>query len=342
MIYLIKKVLIIFLIIISFTVSIKADDGIYVDASGVVLIEKTSKRVLYEKNMNERYLTASIAKIMTAVVVIENSDLDEYANVGLDTMNQVGSSIYLEEGDKVKMIDLLYGMLLRSGNDAAYLLAKTTSGSVDDFVYLMNQTAKKIGMTSSTFTNPSGLDEESLNYSTAYDMAILMAYALDNEVFAKITSSKSYTSKTYNGKLLHFINKHKLVLNLDYVTGGKTGYTKSAKRTLVTSAKKDNMDLICVTFNCGDDWNVHKKLFDYGFNNYKMKTVLKRQIIDLDGQYYEVTPYLPNDLVYPIKDGEVVKCIVYLLKDPKDFIIGKASLLINNKEVKNVDVYRYY
>ena len=277
----IKKILIVVLVFINIGVIIKADEGIYVDASSAILIEKDTKRIMYEKNIDERFLTASIAKILTAITVIENTDLEKLTLVEKDTISQVGSSIYLELGDKVKVVDLLYGMLLRSGNDAAYLLAKTTSGNIDQFVYLMNETAKKIGMTSSTFSNPSGLDEEDTNYSTAYDMAILMAYALNNETFKEITSSKSYTSKTFNGNLLYFVNKHKLVLNLDYVTGGKTGYTKRAKRTLVTSAYKNGMELICVTFNCGDDWNVHKKLFDYGFNNFEMKTIARRQIIDL-------------------------------------------------------------
>lgn len=336
-----KKILILFLIIINFSVMIKADNGIYVNASSAILIEKDTKRILYEKNIDERMLTASIAKILTAITVIENCDLNKWAIVEEDTINQVGSSIYLKLNDKVKIIDLLYGMILRSGNDAAYLLAKTTSGSIDKFIYLMNETAKKIGMTSSTFSNPSGLDEENNNYSTAYDMAILMAYALNNEVFSEITSSKSYTSKTYEGNLLHFVNKHKLVLNLDYVTGGKTGYTKKAKRTLVTSAKKEDMELICVTFNCGDDWNVHQKLFDYGFNNYEMKTIVRRQIIDLEGLDYSEIPYLPIDLKYPIKENENVKCIMYLIKNPKEEVIGKASIIIDNKEVFKSNIYRY-
>lgn len=338
-----KKIIILLLLFLNLTVVCKATEGMFIEADGVILIEKTSKRVLYEKNMNNRYLTASIAKIMTAIVAIENiDDLDKYVSVGLDTVRQVGSSIYLKEGDKVKLIDLLYGMLLRSGNDAAYLLAKSTFGDIDKFINEMNETAKKIGMTSSTFTNPTGLDEETCNYSTPYDMALLMAYALDNKTFSKVTSTKSYTSKTYEGNLLYFANKHKLVTSMDYITGGKTGYTKSAKRTLVTSAKKDNMELIAVTFNCGDDWNVHKKLFEYGFNNYKIKTVLKRQIIDIDSQYYSVTPYLANDLKYPLKDDEKVSCIVYLLKNPNEKVIGKASLYIDGKIMKSVDIYRYY
>ncbi len=338
-----KKILILFLIILSVNVVIHADNGLMIQASSYILMEKESKRVLSEKNMNERYLTASIAKIMTAIVTIENCDnLEKYVEVGLDTIRQEGSSIYLKEGDKVKIIDLLYGLLLRSGNDAAYLLAKTVGSSIDNFAILMNQMAKKVGMISSTFNNPSGLDSESFNYSTAYDMALLMAYALNNKIFAKITSTKSYSSKTYLGNTLYFVNKHKLVHNLDYVTGGKTGYTKNAKRTLVTSAKKNGMELIVVTFNCGDDWNAHQKLFDYGFNNFKMKTILRKQIIDLNNQYYDVIPFLPQDLRYPLKDNEKVKCIVYLINNPKDKIIGKASLYINNKEATSIEIYRYY
>lgn len=338
-----RRVIIILLLFLNIGVKVKADEGLFIQADSFVLMEKNSKRVLCEKNMNNRYLTASIVKIMTALVAIENiEDLEKYVTVELDTTSQTGSSIYLKEGDKIKIIDLLYGMLLRSGNDAAYLIAKSTFNDVDRFVYEMNQTAKKIGMSSSTFNNPTGLDEDTCNYSTAYDMALLMSYALNNKIFAKIIAKKSYTSKTYNGDLLHFVNKHKLVSSEDYITGGKTGYTKRAKRTLVTSAKKGNMELVAVTFNCGDDWNAHKKLFEYGYNNFEIKTVLKRQIIDIDDQYYQVTPYLPKDLKYPIKGNEEVKCKIYLIKNPREKIIGKAVLIINGVEMFSSEIYRYY
>jgi len=165
----------------------------YVDAESYVLIEKESLRVLDGKNIDKQLLTASICKIMTCIVAIEKSDLEKEFIVTKDVISQVGSSIYLKEGEKIKLIDLLYGLMLRSGNDAAYMIAKSISGDVEKFVMLMNDKAKKIGMKHSYFSNPSGLDDINYNYSTAYDMAILMAYCLNNEVFSKITNSKEYS-----------------------------------------------------------------------------------------------------------------------------------------------------
>lgn len=336
-----KKILIILILIFCLNVKVKAQFD--VSASSAILMEKDSGRILYGKNINQRYLTASIAKIMTAIVGLEHGDLDEYYKVDEKTTRQYGSSIYLQKGDSVKLIDLIYGLLLRSGNDAAYLIAANVGDSYDDFIDLMNETAKKIGMTFSTFENPSGLDEETQNYSTAYDMALLMAYCLNNEYFRMITGTKYHTSKTKNDNLLYFSNKHRLVQRLDYVTGGKTGFTEAAKRTLVTSAKKNGMELIVVTFNCGDDWNVHTNLFEYGFNHFTNKIILKSQIIKVDEVFYDATPIILYDVKFPLKVDEKIKCIIYLLKDPKDSnIIGKACFYLNNELVKEIDVYRYY
>ena len=337
-----KIVIFILMVFISYT-SVNLHATISIDASSAILIEKDSKRILYEKNIHERQLTASIAKIMTAIVALENGKLQGYYEVDLETTKQIGSSLYLQLGDKVKLIDLIYGLMLRSGNDAAYLIATSVSSDLKGFVYLMNETAKKIGMKSSSFSNPSGLDEITANYSTAYDMALLMAYALNNETFRKITSTKSYVCETAFGIMLYFSNKHRLVQTLDYVTGGKTGYTTTAKRTLVTSAKKDGMELIAVTFNCGNDWNTHKALFDYGYKDFKMCTVLRRQIIKVNDYLYEATPVLLEDVKYPVRFDEDVKAVIVLLKKPGNKqIIGHVKVYINDVEVHKVDLYRYY
>lgn len=336
-----KILLLIFLISLSYSfVNVNASYNI--DASSAILMEKDTKRVLYGKNVHTRYLTASIAKVLTAIVAIEYGDLDNYYKVDLETTKQIGSSIYLQLDDEVKFIDLIYGLLLRSGNDAAYLIAVSVAGDINSFADLMNETAKKIGMKSSSFANPSGLDDKNANYSTAYDMALLMAYALNNEIFRKINSSKNYTSKTKSGNLLYFVNKHKLIQSKDFVTGGKTGYTEKSKRTLVTSAYKNNMELIAVTFNCSNDWNAHLSMFDYGYNNYQMLIFSKREIIKINDALYP-TPYLISDLKYPVCTKDNVSYVIHLLKKPGNrTIIGKAYIYLDGKIVHSVDIYRYY
>lgn len=335
-----KLILGLIILLSSFTLSIKASFEIH--ATSAILMEKDSKRVMYEKNIHNRYLTASIAKIMTAIVALENGDLDKYYKVDKETISQIGSSIYLKLDDEVKLIDLVYGLMLRSGNDAAYLIAVSVGEDYDDFINLMNETAKKIGMKNSSFSNPSGLDEESANYSTAYDMALLMAYCLDNELFRKITGTKTHVSKTKEGELLYFVNKHRLIQTKDYVTGGKTGYTTNAKRTLVTSAKKNNMELIAVTFNCGDDWNAHDALFNYGFSYFEMKVFHRGEIIKINDALYP-TPYLISDLKYPVKSDDNIKYLIKLLKKPgSKQQIGRAEIYLDEKLVHHVPIYRYY
>lgn len=311
-------------------------------ADSYILIEKDTLRVLEGQNIHDRFLPASITKIMTCIVAIENCNLEEEFVVTSDVVRQEGSSIYLEVGEKVSMKTLLHGMMLRSGNDAAYMVAKCTFGDFDIFIDKMNEYSNKIGMKNSVFYNPSGLDDTTCNYSTAYDMAILMAYALDNETFRAIVSTKNYSYTSSDGIIHYFTNKHKLILSYDFITGGKTGYTKRAHRTLVTSAYKDGMELICVTFNCGNDWNNHLELFEYGFSNFKRVKVITEGIIKLDDNFYEAIPYLPDSIYIPLKNDEECEVIVYLLNDPKELIIGKVCIYIQEDLIYSLDIYRYY
>ena len=175
----------------------------------------------------------------------------------------------------MKLIDLLYGLMLRSGNDAAMAIAEFVGGNEADFVKMMNEKAKEIGMTNSIFQNPSGLDETTYNLSTAKDMALVMQYAMNNPIFREITGTKTHKATTKNGMTYVWHNKHKLVTGYyEYAIGGKTGFTKQARRTLVTSARKDEMELIVVTLKAGDDWNDHMSLFNYGFDNYEVQTIM--------------------------------------------------------------------
>lgn len=339
---LIKKLLFVLLFCLITFSSFKVSSKASYNAKSYILMEANSKRILDGKNVNERYLTASIAKIMTAIVVIENCDIDKYVLVDQETINQIGSKIYLELNDLVCIRDLLYGLMLRSGNDCAYLLAKSYNGNIDSFIKLMNQYAKMIGMKNSVFCNPSGLDENSCNYSTAYDMAILMCYAMQNDVFREITNTTNHRFTSSNGKGYLLYNKHKLINGYDYIIGGKTGYTVLAHRTLVTYANKNNMELVCVTFDCSDDWNVHLKLFDYGFENYKMSKVISEQIIKTKKDYL-YTPYLDCDIYLPLKDDEEVIIKIYLYEEvDKDIeILGNLVIYINDNKIYSKDVIRY-
>ena len=212
-----------FLLIIMYNKNMYAKEDVNVNAQSYILMESSSKRVLCGKNINNKYLTASICKIMTAIIIIERCNIDDYVLIDETTTLQEGSKVYLKQNDLIRIRDLLYGLLLRSGNDCAYLLAKSCCKNVEDFVVLMNQYAKEIGMNNTIFNNPSGLDNSDSNYSTAYDMALLMSYAMQNEVFKEINQTTKYSFSTASDVKYTFYNKHKLINGYDYVIGGKTG-----------------------------------------------------------------------------------------------------------------------
>ena len=235
-----------------------------VSAENAIVIDQSTGEVLYEKKAHEQKQIASITKIMTAIIAIESGQMHEEATTSRRAIYTEGSSIYLEQGEKMSIEDLLYGLMLRSGNDAAVVIGEHIGGSVEGFVHLMNEKARWIGMTNTNFTNPHGLNNDD-HYSTAYDMAILMRYAMDNPKFRKISGTKSYKANT---RTYSWQNKNKLLtMFYDYSTGGKTGYTKLAGRTLVSTASKNDTDLIVVSLNAPDDWSDHIELFEWGFDN---------------------------------------------------------------------------
>ncbi len=286
-------------------------------AQQYILMDQTTGRVLEGKNYNTPMLIASITKIMTCTLAIESGKLEETVTVD-DTINDAyGSGIYIEIGEQLTLKELLYGLMLRSGNDAALMVAKYVSGSVEDFVKLMNQKAQKIGMTNTTFVNPSGLDnEDGGNYSTAYDMALLTRYAMQYEIYQEIVSTKSYTLKT-NKKTYVWKNKNKL-LNKDYITGGKTGYTEKAKRTLVSTASKNNMNLIVVTIKDSDDWNTHQSLYEMAFETYTSYRVLNQNNFTvLKDTYYNNNLYIKNDVYIPLKEKETQNIISHIKLEKK-------------------------
>ena len=227
-----------------------------------ILINQETLEILEGKNIHQIQSVASISKIMTAIIVLENCDVFEIVKVDKSVKQAYGSAIYLEPNQEISIIDLLYGLLLRSGNDAALVLSQL----IDNFIDKMNEKAQDLGMTHTIFRNTSGLDQEDGgNESCVYDMAILMAYAMNNELFKQIVSTKQY--ERLDGKGIWY-NKNKL-LNYEYCIGGKTGYTKKAGRTLVTCASNGLFKLICVSFRCSDDFSYHQSLYEIYFKKYE-------------------------------------------------------------------------
>ncbi|MBO9128300.1 D-alanyl-D-alanine carboxypeptidase family protein [Bacillus sp. 165] len=315
-----------------------------VSARNAVLIEQTSGRILYGKLENEPRKIASITKIMTALLAIESGRMDEMVSISNEAVRVEGSAIYLKPGQKVKLKDLVYGLMLRSGNDAATAIAENVGGSVEGFVYLMNKKAEEIGMKNTHFSNPHGLDGDGNHYSSAYDMALLTRYAMNNGMYRKIAGTKSYQSKFWD---YPWKNKNKLLTSLyEYSTGGKTGFTKKAGRTLVSTASKEGMDLVAVTLNASSDWQDHMYLFDTAFKNYvPAKIMSKGPIAAVKKEPYKSHVYLKNDFMYPLteEEKERITVDVNLQKTTtarKDGdIIGKTIIYMDGEAIGERNVF---
>lgn len=233
-------------------------DGVSTSATAVILLDAETGAILYEQNADRQMLIASTTKIMTALVALEHGQLHKEVTVQQRHMAE-GSSMYLKPGETVTREELLYGLLLCSGNDAALALAEDCCGSVEAFVGEMNRKAAELGMTGSSFANPNGLDDEK-HFSTARDMARLAAYAVQNPTFVRICSTMQ---ASVGGRTMS--NHNRLLRELDGCIGMKTGYTRAAGRTLVSCVKRDGRTLVAVTLCDGNDWADHKALYAYGF-----------------------------------------------------------------------------
>lgn len=240
-------------------------------ARSMVLIEKSGLEIIDSVNCNTRLPMASTTKIMTALVVLENADLDVNVKIPSSAVGVEGSSMYLTANEVLSVRDLLYGLMLTSGNDAASALAYFVGGGDETrFVDMMNKKATELGLTNTHFTNPSGLPDDN-HYTTAFELAVITAKALDNPTFAEIVSTQNI--KLSDGRTLS--NHNKLLYLYDCAVGVKTGFTKKAGRCLVGAATKDGVTLICVTLNDGDDWNDHINAFEYGFTKKQSITFVK-------------------------------------------------------------------
>ncbi|UYZ11820.1 D-alanyl-D-alanine carboxypeptidase [Brevibacillus sp. WF146] len=285
-----------------------ADGPPDVSAEAAALIDVASGRILYAKNGSKKMRIASLTKTMTAIVAIESGRLQDVVTVPKEAVGVDGSSIYLKQGEKLTLEELLYGLMLRSGNDAAVAVAHHVGGSVPGFVYLMNEKAALIGMTHTNFTNPHGLDDSNMHYSTAEDMAKLSAYALHNPVFRQIVSTKvksiSWEGEKWDRRLQ---NKNKLLHLYNGADGVKTGYTKLAKRCLASSATRDGRQLAAITLNAPDDWNDSMKLLDWGFEHFAVsRVVTKGQTVQVSFAAEDPSLRLVtiNEFAYPLQNGE--------------------------------------
>ncbi len=241
--------------------------GVSVSARCAVLYCANNNSVVFEKNAYKKMSMASTTKIMTSLIALENAQANDKEVAFTKEMIAEGSSMYLKEGYRLRLSDLAVGMMTVSGNDAANAAAVSIAGSVDEFSKLMNEKAEQIGMNSTNFVTPSGLDDDN-HYSTAYDMALLMNYALSNSSFAELTAKKTAEVTFIQPKdmTISYRNHNRLLSLYQYCTGGKTGFTKKSGRCLVTSAEKDGVCLIAVTLNAPDDWNDHINMYSYGFS----------------------------------------------------------------------------
>lgn len=335
-----KKIILIITLMFPFIVK-----GINTSATSAILMDTDNNRIIYSKNIHEVRSVASISKIMTALLAIESGKLDDEVKINSSINKAYGSAIYIKIGEKMKLRDLVYGLMLRSGNDAALAIADYVGGSVNNFVTMMNHKAKEIGMKNSKFNNPSGLDEDKANYSTAYDMAILTSYAMKLKDYRKIVKTKEYKLET-NKNTYIWHNKHKLLRLYKYTTGGKTGYTKIAKRTLVTTASRDNTNLVAVTLNDGNDFKDHMDLFDYGFENYKSYSILKKGYINIynENYYKDYNLYIKEDFKYILDDSEKESInIKYKLKKINKIknreIVGETIVNLGDKKIYSEPIY---
>ncbi len=302
-----------------------------------------SGRVLYSSHPDDVRLIASTTKIMTSVLAIESGKLDNEVTVGDEVLKMYGTSIYITPGEKMSLRDLVYGLLLRSGNDASVVIAKYLGGTEEKFVAMMNEKAKMIGMKNTTFENPHGLDEETKNQSTARDMALLSRYAYQLEEYRKITKTYKYVVSTKDKTYLWY-NRNKLLKTYPYVTGGKNGYTPSAGKTLVTTAEKDGLRLTIVTLKDSDPFENHKKLYEKIFEEYHSYKIVDQKTFQLTSPFVLGNAYIEESYWYPLKEEEKKKIRV-IAKIPKEKTlqsgkVGVVSIKLGNELLKEIPIYQ--
>lgn len=347
------------------SITVSADTYKNVDleiySRAAIIYERNSHTVLYDKNSKEVVPMASTTKIMTCILILENCNLDTVVTVSSNAASTIGSRLGLSTNDQITVQDLLYGLMLCSGNDAATCLAETCSGSVEEFAVLMNAKASELGLSSTSFVTPHGLDDDN-HFTTAYDYAILTDYALNNPLFKQIVGTKYYTV-TLNGSSKQIHNTNELLGSVDGVYGVKTGYTSKAGRCLVSAAVRGNLDIIVVVFGA-DTKNIRNtdsiKLINYAFSNFEifdMAALINNKYNEylsyylpytsIDKSFDSLSTYLDefDTKVYPIKSSDsntyFASLTTYDLEAPieKDQVVGVIDVWLNNSKIYSVNIY---
>jgi len=317
-------------------------------------MDATSGKVLYNNNGSARLSMASTTKIMTALILCESGDLSREITVTPEMVYVEGTSMGLKVGMKITLEDLLYGMLLSSGNDAANATAIALGKTVDNFVSMMNSKAKELGLSNTHFETPSGLDGES-HYTTAYDLACLTRYALNNETFYKACSTESVTLE-YDGKKVYLSNHNRLLKTYEGAIGVKTGFTKKSGRCLVSAAERGKARIIAVTLNDGNDWQDHTSMLDYGFSLVDSQQSFEEEIYKIpvfsgENSYIEVKTkpiefsvpsgekIIKKECIYPytfapVKKGDTLGYVEYTCNS---FTVARQNLVAEN----DVEALRY-
>ena len=322
--------------------------GLELSASRAVLFEPVSGRVLFEKNKDEKCGMASTTKIITAITALEHGNLNDVVTVSKKAADVEGSSIWLGQSEKQTLENLLYGLMLSSGNDAAIAIAEHISGSTDKFALLMNETAKRAGADNSSFKNPNGLDEEG-HFTTAHDLAKITAYAMKNEKFREIVSAKTKTIPWEGHPWNRTLKNHNKLLNMyDGADGVKTGFTKKCGRCLVSSAQREGIRLIAVTLNAPNDWNDHIKMLDYGFSVLESKCIFRsgdmvQRAYVKNGEKNSVDAVVKHGVDLPILLNDTIETKVKLKSEivaplQKGEVLGYAEIMLNESKISEVEL----
>ena len=334
-----------------------------INSRAAIVYERSSGKILYGKEENEKRKMASTTKIMTAIVVLENTNLDDIVTISSKAAGTGGSRLGLHKDDKISIQDLLYGLLLCSGNDAAVALAEHVSGDLSNFANMMNSKATSLGLSSTHFVTPHGLDDYN-HYTTAYELALITNYALKNDVFANLVKTKTYTI-SINNHPKTLSNTNELLGNLDGVYGVKTGFTNGANRCLVTAVKRDNMDIICIVLGADTKKDRTKdsiNLINYSFNNFKMVNIKEKitnefvnwKICNSSSFRVEkgvsdsvdiIIQDIPYDF-FPIKCNQTDDMSIYIYCNteltaplPSGSTLGYLAVSVNNQTVLTLNLY---
>ncbi len=295
-----------------------SERAVEASAKAEIAMELTTETIITEKNADSKLPMASTTKIVTAIIIIEDCSLDEIITVHDSAVGVEGSSIYLKKDEKISIKDLLYGLMLRSGNDSAVALAIHHSGSTEKFAEVMTQRAKAMGAENSEFKNPSGLPDDN-HYTTAKDLCKIACHAMKNPVFKEIVSTTNY-----KGQFRSFVNKNKILKSYEGANGVKTGYTLKAGRCLVSSAEQNGMDIVCVVLNCPEMYERSCEIFDYGFKNYKLLKLDENKV------------FMCNNVLCKLKNTEN---LVIKISDEITYSIKPLSES-NDNAIAELEIYR--